>query len=179
MQKYDSVLFYYLQANKIAMEFHDTLAIAYTLNNIGLYYKVKEDYKNAIKYFKEALIYYDYINNRYGFINVQSNIAQVYYIQKKYQDAINICLNYYQEAQRNDYTQLIYELSKVLAESYEKIKNYEKSTIYFKEFLTLTNEVWFYLFLLTLAILIILLLFIYALFKKFNIHWSNFFSNHP
>ena len=214
MQKYDSALFYYLQANKIAMEFHDTLAIAYTLNNIGLYYKVKEDYKNAINYFKEALIYYDYINNRYGFINIQSNIAQVFYTQKKYLEAIEICQKYYSEAKENEYIQLAYELSKVLAESYEKIKNYEKSTIYFKEFLTLTdsiyqskfrmlnsecefrmnmiknkdknqldlmdaNEVWFYLFLLTLAVLIILVLFIYALFKKFNIHWSNFFSNHP
>jgi tetratricopeptide (TPR) repeat protein len=141
LQKYDSAFYYYTLANEKANFFKDTLGIAYTLNNLGLYYKAKGDFSTAIHYFQNAIIFYQNINNRYGIINSHSNIAQIYFLEKKYFAAIEICLKFYQEAKENESYELIFELSKVLAESYEKIKNYEKSVIYYKEFIIAKDSI--------------------------------------
>jgi len=141
LQKYDSAFYYYTLANEKANFFKDTLGIAYTLNNLGLYYKAKGDFSTAINYFQNAIIFYQNINNRYGIINSHSNIAQIYFLEKKYSAAIEICLKFYQEAKENESYELIFELSKVLAESYEKLKNYEKSVIYYKEFIIAKDSI--------------------------------------
>ncbi len=139
MQMYDSALHYYTLAHENALKYNDTLGMAYTLNNIGLYYKVKKDYEKAIKYFNEAIFYDELIKNRYGIINSNSNIAQVYFLQGNYKKAIEICLTYYNEAKENEMLILQSELNKVLAESYENLKNYEKSITYYKELLDLKD----------------------------------------
>ncbi len=133
LHNYDSAFYFYNLANEQAKKSHDTLGIAYTLNNIGLYYKAKKNYDQALKLFDESIYYYEIINNRYGIINTNSNIAQVLFLQKKYQNAINIASQYYQEVKENERFELLSELSKVLAESYENLKNFEKSVIYYKE----------------------------------------------
>lgn len=136
LNNYDSAYYYYYQAYEQANRFQDTLAIAYTLNNIGLYYKSQKDNRKAIQYFNNAIYFYEILNNRYGVINSNSNIAQTYYNQKKYKEAIDVAEPFFKEAKENEYFILIAELAKVLAESYEKIQQYDKSVIFYKELIT-------------------------------------------
>ncbi len=211
LQNYDSAFYYYNLANEQAKKFQDTLGIAYTLNNIGLYYKAKRNYEQALNLFNESIYYYEILNNRYGIINTNSNIAQVLFLQNQYQDAINIASQYLQEAKENERFELVSELSKVLAESYENLKNFEKCVTYYKEYIASKDTLfqskfkmlnsdydykfrilesdkkdeidddsfnyWIIICVISILINVIIVLFVYVLYKKNPDIWSNFFKS--
>lgn len=138
----DSAFYYYEVGYQFAKNHKDTMGMAYTLNNKGLYYKSIQKYDKAIEFFNQAIDFYEIINNRYGIMNSFSNIAQIYILQKQFHKAIEIALTYFQEAKENEFFELVMEFSKILAESYEKINNYEKSVLYYKELLISSDTIY-------------------------------------
>lgn len=138
---FDSAYYYYEKGYQLAKNYKDTMGMAYTLNNKGLYYKSIQNFEKAIQHFNQAIDFYEVVNNRYGIMNSFSNIAQVYILQKQFQKAIEIALLYFQEAKENELYELVVEFSKILAESYEKIHNYEKSVLYYKELLISSDTI--------------------------------------
>lgn len=71
--KIDSALYYYIQTNELAKSLNYNYLIAYSLQNISELYENKNDSRNALKFFKDYILFRDSLDN----LEKNSRIAQL------------------------------------------------------------------------------------------------------
>ena len=82
-------------ALELAQQLNYAKGEATAYNNLGVYYRQKGDYDEALNYFKLALNLCDSINEREGTAKALSNIGNIYSINSDFENA----LSYYLRAQ--------------------------------------------------------------------------------
>lgn len=129
----DSALHYYELGVREAQVHHDTVAVIYLTNNVGLVYKKRGDCQKGIQKFQEALELASKLNHLFHICNLNSNIAQCYLEEKRPTEAIQVAETYYKAIENTDFYVLKYEFSKIMTEAYEIMQQHNKALKYFKE----------------------------------------------
>lgn len=87
--KYDDALIYYYKARDLANKIGNRQKLATTLNNIGLVFDDKADYKNALKYYLSSLEIVDTIGgNKWQLASALNNVGLIYKNMQKYDQAL-------------------------------------------------------------------------------------------
>jgi tetratricopeptide (TPR) repeat protein len=120
--------------------------VAEALNNLGIYYRTKGSYKQAIEYYFESLEIMEELNYQNGIARCYNLIGIIYFFLNNYE----LSLEYYQKAleiniQQND-KKWIAGNSNNIGMIYERMNEYEKALDYYnkslKANLETNNENW-------------------------------------
>lgn len=87
--KYDDALGYYYKARDLANKIGNRQKLAVTLNNIGLVFDDKADYKNALEYYLSSLKIVDTIGgNKWQLASALNNVGLIYKNMQQYDQAL-------------------------------------------------------------------------------------------
>lgn len=112
-----------------------------THNYLGILYSEVKNYNKSTKHFQATVVYARQKKDKPGEISALINMAQVYLAQQKFTKTIEttqLALTLSKELNNLENTRLCYGL---LAESYQGLKNSEKSLYYFGEFSALDKHI--------------------------------------
>ena len=73
-----------LAALELRKKTGNKIAVAKSLNNIGIIYRSKKDYANAISYYRQSLAIKEELHDEQGMVNTFINISSVYNSQDKF-----------------------------------------------------------------------------------------------
>jgi signal transduction histidine kinase/Tfp pilus assembly protein PilF len=90
MKLYDKALIYHQQAYQIRLDNNMLKDMATSLNNIGICYKNTGKLDTAVTTFKEGIKVSEISGNKFEYYKLISNLANVYILQKKYREAIEM-----------------------------------------------------------------------------------------
>ncbi len=129
--------------NKFDIDFlkDNPLAYAQYNNNLGYAYYKKNEYKKALKYYKEAILVCEQKENNKGLSLYYNNVGYAHLSLKKYEKAqkyffksLEISTEYKLIRQKKDNYFSIYELN-------NKIKDYKTSTKYLELYIQLSDSI--------------------------------------
>lgn len=116
-------------------------AIKNSYNNIGMAYTDLGDYSSAIANFENCLTECRTANKRYEIASTLINIANTHTQTSNYSKAISSLDEALTIAKELNDTKLLRNIYSILATSYEKMGNTEKSSEYFALYTTITRNV--------------------------------------
>jgi len=138
--KYDEALNYYTKGYEILIKENDMVMLGEVENKLGKVLYTNKDYGKAEEYLFSALSRLDNINNKFYAIDVLVNIAKLK-LEKKSKDY----LLYYEKAleysEKIKAKKKISEVSKIVADCYEKNFNYKLALQYFKKYCSVNDEI--------------------------------------
>ena len=111
-----------------------------TYANIGLSHADFQDYKNAEKAFQKAIEHAIIENNPYRKAEAINNLADVYLDTYRYQEAIATAKESLQLAESLPDLHVIYHSTKILSESYQQIRNFERAHVYLSRHLEIKDS---------------------------------------
>jgi len=93
---YDKALYYWLEVDKLLKEvnYQDKYPISRLLNNIGLVYKNKQVYDQALTYYQKAIEKAQERKDSFWMNLPKGNIADILFLQKKYDTAYSLYKDY-------------------------------------------------------------------------------------
>ncbi len=137
---YGKALFYYTKALNNALEYSDSIQIAYSHNNLGGIYRLQGNNPLALEHMLIALKYFENINNQAGIGFCAINIGIVYLNEGSFPQALKF-LNYSLEVRKKlNYQQGIALSLNQIAIVHTKMKDYDKAIEYYKELLSLFTK---------------------------------------
>ncbi len=129
-QSIDSALFYFQKSYQFRFQAKDTVAFAKSMNNIGLIYRRKKDYANALKNFKACLQVLQTQQDSLSAITALNNIGKTYILMQDGEKATQILAKALELAQRKKAKPKIIETYETLIELYDSTRNYQKAFAY-------------------------------------------------
>ena len=130
----DSALFYYFKGLEIISLLKDSIGIPYSLNNIGLAYVLKKEFKRAKPYLDEAFKIRTIRKDQNGLAENYGFYGDYYFKQGQFSLAIGNYLNSLKISEEINYTWLSQSNSEQLAICYEKIGDFQNSLNYRKKY---------------------------------------------
>jgi len=138
--KYDEAQNYYTKSYKILIEEKDMIILGEVENKLGKVLYFNKNYSKAEEYLFSALNRLDSVNNKFYAIDVLVNIAKL-----KLEKNSNDYFCYFEKALENsekiNAKKKTSEVSKILAECYEKSCNYKLALEYFKKYCFVNDEI--------------------------------------
>ena len=132
---------FYLEAFEINSLISDKRGAAIILINLGvLSMEEKEDYVVALRYFKEALQISNELEDNTLIFPTMINIADVYYFQKKYDQAISLLDKVLIDSRKTNQVTHLASAAYSIGRCYKSIEKYDKALKYFNEALQITVE---------------------------------------
>ncbi len=87
-ENYDSLLFYTQKALKLSFKINDLPSISRSVQLLGRYFMMKEDYQNAVKCFIKSLSIEEKLNNSARIADLNDELGSVYYFQEIFGKAL-------------------------------------------------------------------------------------------
>ncbi|MDQ3047874.1 MAG: tetratricopeptide repeat protein [Bacteroidota bacterium] len=109
---------------------------AIILMNIGGTYETEGDQNKALELYQKSLKLFSGSTENRSRIKCMNNIGYIYYAQGKYRLSEEMLENTIREAQSFGLTDIISSCEEILADIYLQQKQYEKSLIHYKNFIT-------------------------------------------
>lgn len=135
-KKYTEAIGYFNQSISLNEQIHNESGISKIESNLGMIYADMQQYKIALEHFKKSLVYRESISNKAEIISCRINMAVVLNNLKEYAEAANnLELALELATEMNDAAQMksVYGM---LAETFEKAGNQERTTHYFNLYRT-------------------------------------------
>lgn len=134
---YENAFDYYNKSLFVSKKYQysDRISIAY--NNIGEIYRILNDYDNALLYYERGLEN-DPVKECKGIAHI--NMAEINYLKGNYETALEILPVALRLLTRHRYEIHFCEVYKIYALIYWKLKDYEKSSHYFKEAIDVADK---------------------------------------
>lgn len=137
----DKIYVYAKKALKKSEAINYQKGIAEAFNNIGIYYRTKGIYEEAIDYFFQSLKIMGKIKNEKGIARSYNLIGIIYYYLENY----DLSLKYYSKAlelnKKQDDKKWIAGNSNNIGMIYERKGNYEKALEYYLKSMEMSNEI--------------------------------------
>jgi serine phosphatase RsbU (regulator of sigma subunit) len=136
----DSALFYFTKSYQFRLQAKDTVAYSKSMNNLGLIYRRKKDYKKALANFNACLQVLFAKQDSIAAITALNNIGKTYILMGNSQKADEILQQALSIAHRKKAKPKIEETYTTLVELYDSTRNYRKAFEYQKELKKLTDS---------------------------------------
>ena len=131
-----------LEFAKIAAKFqHNKRGLADLYTNMGSIYEKKNDHKKAHQYFLKGLINYEKLKSNSGIILVYNNLGNNAIAWGKFKQAEQFLLKSKQLLTKEGNLKSLSHNQKMLANLYEKKRDYKKSLYYLKKNIILTDSI--------------------------------------
>lgn len=128
--KPDSALVFALASVKIREALNDQTSIVWNYNNLGGIYMMREDWKNAMRWYEKAMKRFEETENYSGQGTVYSNLAEIHLNLKNYPEA----LNYFNRSRalfsKINNPDLLENLYRNYMIYYNKTGQFDKATLY-------------------------------------------------
>ncbi|WP_162523913.1 tetratricopeptide repeat-containing sensor histidine kinase [Flavobacterium sp. LMO9] len=130
--KNDSALYYQKKSLKIKKQLNDSVGLGYGFANIANTFAEKKQFNLAKAYIDSSSVIREKIADNYGITVNYVQKAEIYFIERKYKDAIENFKTCAKLANKYKYTQLEQYCYENLANSYLELKDY-KNALDFKD----------------------------------------------
>lgn len=105
----------------------DNIVMAYTSNNIGMYYCYHGDFKKGLEYITKSLKLWEKLNSKRGMSHSFYNMAKCYVMQKKYDEARDYANRALQMAQETKNPQYTLDAANLLIDINKQNNNYKSA----------------------------------------------------
>lgn len=145
--KHDSALYFYQKALKLYTHNVEKtpereINFATVNNNIGYILLISKDEKDsARKYFEKSLKIFIKYNNNHGISNTYRNIGYLELLSGKYKKSSVLLNKALKLLENTNYTSEQTQILKLLSETYERNKNYEKAIFYLKKYQKINDSI--------------------------------------
>lgn len=131
--EYDQAILYLKKSADIAIQEHEPLA-GNILNNLGIAYTFKKDYRQALVYLMEGLrIHVKYSDSR-GTANSCSDIGNVYLELKNYKEAMSYYRRAVRESESTGYVKLTSLIYEKMSQLCSHTGDYKNAYRYYRQF---------------------------------------------
>lgn len=136
LEKWDSCLYYNLNALEIRIKEKDEEGEAISYNGLALLYRKKSDYVNAKKYFNKAIFLFNKINNYEGLVQAYINYGQIYKAENNCDSAILSFQNAKAIAEKNNIKNFNNTIKSNTALCLNDLKKYNEALEIYNDLLT-------------------------------------------
>ena len=140
-EDYEKALNYFNESVTRAKKIKDDLILSRTLGNIGELYIKKNNYEFAYLNLLEAERLKTNINDEVGLCHVKLGIAEVLLYEKRYEEALNYLNKTLVIIQEKDLIDLEKKANEQLANVYEKQGDFQKSYVFYKNYIVLKDSI--------------------------------------
>ena len=135
-KKYDEAIRYFNESITLNQEINNQSGISKIESNLGMIYSDKQQYDESLKHFQQSLVYRNKAGTKPEIISCRINIAVVLNNLKRYDEAVqNLEVALELATEMNDAAQMK-SCYGMLAETYEKAGNEERTIHYFNLYRT-------------------------------------------
>jgi tetratricopeptide (TPR) repeat protein len=140
-KKYDEAVGYFNQSIELNKQINNESGISKIQSNLGMIYADKQQYQASLDWFKKSLVYRETSGTKPEIISCRINIAVVLNNLKQYQEAAQNLETALELATEMNDAQQMKACYGMLAETYEKAGNQERTTHYFNLYRTFTDMI--------------------------------------
>jgi len=134
-------LSYARKALELAQELNYELGIATSLNDIGVIYRIRGQFDEALSKFVDAFRIYSKLNDREGIAKVLNNIGTIYSLKADYEKALENYLKSYAIFKKLDAPGRIVGILNNIGNVYKEKNEDQKALEYYQEALQLQKEI--------------------------------------
>lgn len=137
LKEFDKALFYYQKAQNIKKRLGLETKSASTLNNLGALYHEKGNLQLAISYYQKSNAIQ---TNTKTLLSTTINIADIYYLQSDYLQAIEMYTKALELSEKSGYIVSQLKILNDLSLCYSSLKQYDKALTYNNRYIMLQKE---------------------------------------